>query len=317
MLGAGVNGRRPIPGGERSLPKTGGEFPLPKAVDPAIRFHDEPPKAVEADPELRSIWTQGVRFEEEGRFLESTAFFEWISASLPHLSGPCWRASRNYWRFGEALPLDDLRNRQEYFELSEQWADRGLGLDPECAECILWKVAAMGRLGMTNGIVSGIRSARTVHELIETGIALDPQHRDNEFNSTLANLYYTGAVFYRLVPDWFWIKWVLGVQGDKERSHRYIRSALAISETRIDYHVELGVILLCLGHEKGRTELIEQGELVLRRVAALEPSTEWEQRDVAGARLLLDNAAQACDYSALGWIDVERALEDKRDSMEH
>jgi len=286
------------------------ELPLPLPVDPDIRLQSRPPAAIALDPELNAIWVEGVRYEEQGKLLEATAFFEWIAASRPSLVASYWRSARNYWRFGEALPLEDLPNRQRYFELSESWAERGLSTDPECAECILWKIAATGRLGMTRGIVGSIRQARVVEDLIETGIRLDPQHRDNEFNSTLANLYYTGAVFYRLVPDWFWMKWIVGVRGDKGRAHEYIRRALAISGSRIDYHVELGAILLCRGYAEDRPELVERGRQVLARVASLQPSAAWEQRDVAGSRLLLDYAERACDYSAVGWIDFEEALEE-------
>ena len=41
--------------------------------------------------------------------------------------------------------------------------------------------------------------------------------------------------------------WVLGVRGDKERALAHARTALALHPTRVDYRIEVGSQLLCLG----------------------------------------------------------------------
>jgi hypothetical protein len=112
----------------------------------------------------------------------------------------------------------------------------------ECGECVLWKLAAMGRLATTGGVMHSMGTAAPIADMIDRGIELEPTHDDGRTNVSLANLYYAGAAFYRIVPDRFWMNWVVGVRGDKERSLEYIQKALEISEPRVDYQVEFGAI---------------------------------------------------------------------------
>jgi hypothetical protein len=67
---------------------------------------------------------------------------------------------------------------------------------------------------------------------------------------------------------------VLGVRGDKQRSVECSRRAVAISPTRLDYHVELGAGLLCLGTKEQRAELVREGLAVLRHSQTLVPFPE-------------------------------------------
>ena len=71
--------------------------------------------------------------------------------------------------------------------------------------------------------------------LIDRGIALQPTSRDNEWNTTLGNLYYAASAFYRVAPDWPGVEWVIGTRGDKDRALDYIERAIAISPMRVDY----------------------------------------------------------------------------------
>ena len=141
--------------------------------------------------------------------------------------------------------------------------------------------------------------------LIDRGIALNPTHSDGPSNSSLGNLYYAGAVFYRIVPDWFWIEWVIGVRGDKERSVDMSRKAVAISESRIDYRVELGAGLICLGTNEDDPRQIEEGRRVLHEATSLVQGMETDRIDLVHARMMVDDPDLACGYSRDGWVEVD------------
>ena len=121
-----------------------------------------------------------------------------------------WRAARCYWIAGELLPLERRKERNTFYRTAAELASRGIEKDPECAECMLWNFTALGRIATTSSLVAGIRSAPRMAELLDRAIALNPTHRDGPNNSTLGNLHYGAAIFYRVLPDWVWLGWVIG-----------------------------------------------------------------------------------------------------------
>jgi hypothetical protein len=260
------------------------------------------------DAELSLLWREGVDLERREDLEESAGRYEAIAERLPDSAAIRWRIARNYWRHAEGLPVDDKAGRMHYFGLADEWADRSLALDADCAACVLWKLAAKGRLATTGGVMTQLGAASEIAEMIDRGIALHPTHVDEGgWNSTLGNLYYAGAAFYRIVPEWFWLKWVIGVRGDKERSLDYIRRALAITEGRVDYQVEYGAVLLCLGTDRDEPTRIAEGREVLEKAMHVELLKRTDALDVEHARILYANPERACGYSRDGWIDLSQA----------
>ena len=227
-----------------------------------------------------------------------------IAQALPRSPFIRWRISRNYWRYAERLTPTEKRERIHHFEIAHDWATRSLELDPNCGECTLWKLASMGRLATTAGVFEAMHLASSIAAMIERGIALKPAHSDGRANVTLANLYYAGAAFYRIVPDHFWARWVIGVQGDKRRSLEYIRKALSISDPRVDYQVELGAVLLCMGHQRGEPQRIEEGRKALRDAMDIPYFQGTDPMDIEHARALMAEPHRACSYSRDGWLEA-------------
>lgn len=261
---------------------------------------------------LRERWRQGLDLERREALLESARIYEEIALEVPEESYTYWRISRNYWRFAENLPLDAKDQRVFYFELGEDWAGRGLGVDSDCAPCMLWKFVSMGRQATTKGLITAVRDVREMDRLVRRGIELQPDHSDDEGNAVLGNLYYSGAVFYRVIPDWFWLKWFLGMRGDKERALVYARRAVEISAVRVDYRVELGATLLCVGTEKNRPEAIAEGIEVLEQAESLGLYLSTDHLDRAHAEVLMASPEKACGYSRDGFIDVNGVLKEAK-----
>ena len=261
------------------------------------------------EPVLQAAWQKGLALERSESLVASTEQYELVARAMPSSATIRWRLSRNYWRMAERLPIDDKDGRLEWFTVSERWADDALKLDRKCGECVLWKIASMGRIVTTGGVVQAATKASDIAELIDYGIALRPDHVDNEQNATLANLYYAGSAFYRIVPDWFWLELVIGVRGDHERALGYILKAIAISGERLDYQVELGAVLLCMGHDDGDDLRIADGRRVLAKAVELENFQSTDSFDREHAHILIAHPARACGYSRDGWIDLSEVTQ--------
>jgi hypothetical protein len=277
---------------------------ISKPVGPGLQT-----QPYDVDEIVRLHWREGARLEEGGHLLASSAHYSEIARLLGTSApaAPFWRLSRNYWRYGEELPVAAKEDRIHFFSLADEVAGRGIEVDPECAECMLWKFASLGRLATTRGVVSAVRDAPVMADLLDRGIALQPSHSDGENNSTLGNLYYASATFHRMVPDWFFLKWIMGVRGDKERAIRDARSAVAISSQRVDYQMELGAALLCYGTQKNQPHATAEGMDVLKRALDLPVFLATDHTDKELGRILIVEPDKACGFSRDGFIDVEAA----------
>jgi hypothetical protein len=258
-------------------------------------------------PYIRAQWEMGVGYDVHAEHLNAVKVYSQLAHELPHSAAPQWRLARAYWRYSESLPPGEQATRLEYFLLADVASARGIEIDDECAECMLWRYASLGRLATTRGVVTAARDISTMAKLLERGIALNPQHSDGPYNSTLGNLYYASATFYRMVPDWFWFKWVLGVRGDKERALRDARTAVSMAEMRVDYQIELGASLLCLGERRENSAHVSEGEHVLRKAIDLPHLLPTDAIDQEYAKILLKRQDQACKFSRDGFIDTESA----------
>jgi hypothetical protein len=280
---------------------------LAAAAAPAA--HADLARTLESHPDgaaLHALWLEGRQLEDDDQLVASAERFARLANALPSEPEPRWRLARIEWRRSERLPAAHKDERLAGFRRAETQARASLALDERCAECMFWLAAALGRITTTEGVVQSARLAPVIADLLKRAIALRPTHRDSADDTTLGNLYHFSAAFYRIVPEWIWLSWVLGVRGDKERSVDYSRRAVAISPARVDYQVELGAGLLCLGAARHRAELVAEGISVLRHSQSLAPFTE-ARVDMALAQVLLDRPERACSYARDGWIDIHEA----------
>jgi hypothetical protein len=266
------------------------------------------PPTLVGDDEVARLWARGLRLERELRFVESSKVWEDVVRRVPQQSHTYWRIARNYLRQGQMIPEERTEEQAKYYALTEEWSERGLKVDSKCAECYLYKFAGLGRRIFLGNIVAAARRASELADLLERSMALQPQHRDNEWNSEMGNLYYAAAAFYRVLPEWRWLQWVIGVRGDKQRALEYSRKANEISRGRVDYHLALGASLLCVGSDKNRKELIDEGIAVLNRVESLPGHMETDERDRVIAKALVAQPERACGYTHHDWIDVDKEL---------
>jgi len=272
----------------------------------------QPAGSERAWTDARRLAASARRLEREDpaaaseRYHRAARLFAASIDTHPRPSAACWRGARALWAAGDVLPVEATTRRIHYFERAEGLSQRGIDVDPDCAECMLWKFASMGRLRTARGVWTGIRGVPEMANLLERGIALASHHADDDRNSTLGNLHYSSAIFYRVLPDWFFVGWVLGVRGDKERALDHARTALVLHPARLDYRIELGSQLLCLGSTRGDPTQLENGRRVLRAAVELPPETQDDAREIAAARIMLAEPAKSCGYTGDTWLEIDR-----------
>ena len=263
--------------------------------------------ALGLDPSQARLWREGLAMEESESFLASNQRYQQLAAAYPESAFIAWRIARNHWRHGERLPIEAKDDRRAAFTRSLEWAERSLDRDPDCGECLLWAVVSRGRLATTVGVVTSVSMVAPMAGLIDRGIALQPTSRDNEWNTTLGNIYYAASAFYRVIPDWPGIDLLIGVRGDKDRSLDYIERAMAISPMRLDYRLEHGVILTCIGHDRSDAAALARGRRELTEARGMPHLLGTDAVDQKNADILLASPELACGYQRDGFVDLRGA----------
>jgi tetratricopeptide (TPR) repeat protein len=274
------------------------------------RSGEDFPAAVAAlglDAAQARLWQEGLALERRESFVASNQRYERLAAAHPDSAFLAWHVARNHWRHGEHLPIDAKDARRAAFERARDWAERSLARDPNCGECVFWKMVSLSRLATTLGVLSSAQMAAPIAALIDRGIALQPTTRDNEWNTTLGNLYFAASAFYRVIPDWRGVELLIGVRGDKDRALDYIERAIAISPMRLDYHLERGVILTCIGHDRSDPAALERGRRELTATRGMPHLLGTDAIDQKNADILLASPELACGYQRDGFVDLRGA----------
>ena len=299
--------------------------PFVAVAKDAPRETEPPPPALEAPPDelspedLERYWSEATSVEMEiltgedereidqlSRDLDRAAhYFQRVAESPSGNPSGYWRAARATWLAGEILPLDAKDAKIERFARAEALTDIGLEQNPECAECMLWKFISIGRTSTTAGMMDAARAVPEMADLLDRALEIGPTHVDSPDNSTLGNLHYSSAIFYRLVPDWFFIKWVLGVRGDKERALAHSQKALALHPNRLDFRIEVATQMLCIGSAKKDKVRLVEGRRLMEDAIATVPETEDERREIQFAKVLLEEPKKACGYTGDSIVEID------------
>jgi hypothetical protein len=273
-----------------------GAAPAGRAEYPAL---EDLPGAT-SDPAVRQLWIEGRARRKAGDMLGATELYERIAAMQPRGRHTHWLIAQCYWEHADQVPDDQTAARAWYYEKVRDWATRGLAIDAGCGECYLYQAAGLGGQARLRSQVVAATQVAEIATALERGIAIMSARPDRDTNPELEELYYAAAQLYRRVPEWSWLRWVLGVSGDRRRAVEYMRKANQIAGRRPEYMVELGASLVCLGHEEKDAALVAEGEGLLRQVVALPQRRHEDAVDWRNAEALLADAAQACGFSRDG-----------------
>jgi len=256
--------------------------------------------------EAANLFKQVVEFDHQSNYAGSIKILEKLQPQFPKSPYLMWRLSRTYWVYAENLDINDKENRLKNFQIGLDWANKGIATNSKCAECYLFKFGNLGRISTTKGLMNSISAAKELSETIATAIELKPQHQDTYYNSELANAYYASGVFYRIIPDWYIIKWIAGVRGDKMISLEHIKKASELLPARVDFQVELGAIYLCLAEDKGMEEMRALGNAALQHAIGMKQVMPTDPLDKQYAAGFLKDPSGACGFSRDGIVNLDK-----------
>ncbi len=274
-----------------STPAEAATLPPVDAIAPSLRTPD-----LLGDPSLASLWADSVEAEATGDSRRAAEIKRRILDLQPGDVHTSWRLARDLMVVGEAVPIEDKEQRLAIFEEARARAGAAAAADPGCVECCFYHFASTSRIATVKGAMRSVGLIKESGIELERCLALEPSvWTDNEWNHERANLYYGAAVYYRMVPDTWWIERMLGFRGDKLAAVRLARQAADVVPSRIDYRVELGVALVCLGEAENDPAARAEGLTLLADLNELPTRMDTDALDRARAQAVRADPGIACD----------------------
>lgn len=253
--------------------------------------------------EYRKIMRQAEEVFSQGKMKESIAGYEKASALYPNRAGPYWRISRSYFIIAEHLDTKDREGRLQRLALARSFGEKAIAADPDSGESWFFLTAARGRFATTKGIIKTIRVTGELERGFLKTIEKKPRYNFSAFN-TAGDTHCGLGIYYRLVPDSWFVKTLTGSRGDIDKSIKHLRKALLYQPYRIEYNKELGVSLLCRGVKKKHQSDIEEGLEILKNALTFPNLLKTDPIDKNHIQDLLVDYKKACGYSRDGYQDV-------------
>lgn len=211
--------------------------------------------------------------------------------------------------YGEGIDDDDARLKiyDEMIAVSEACIKR----DPKYADCYHWLATGIGRRSTTVGVINSALKASQVEKLWRKTLALKPTTVLPNGDATMTNARYGLTVFYRMVPDSWFIKMLTGTRGDKKKSVEYAREMVKAQPFRLELQKELGASLVCLGQDTDDEALVREGVALLKDVVAGKFDAHdlrlTDDIDKRHSKEMIAKPDLACGYSRDGYQDLDES----------
>ncbi len=224
-----------------------------------------------------------------------------------------WKKGQINYLIGEIIPTDQTEKRMALYEEVVTSNRKCTELEPQNVGCWLYLGAGIGRLATTKGILSSLFSADDVEEAWLKGLELAKKQPDLSIEIT-NGIRYGLSQFYRMVPDRFIVKLLIGTRGDIDKTIQYLQDLLKVQPNRVEAQKELAVGYLCRHQREGQQKDLQIAQKILARIVA----DEFNANDIRSsdavdkehALALIEDYSRACEYSRDGYQDLsDEALE--------
>ena len=197
------------------------------------------------------------------------------------------------------------------YEESIGYSEKCLKIDPENGACWFLYGAALGEYSVNVGIFKTVRHIKEVHDAFEKAARYtgkDPLPFGPEgLNSKIAA--YMGLTqFYRLCPDWWIMKLIAGIRGNKKKAYEYSKEIPPLDFDRANTRA---LAALCYGAAEKNEAIVREGIAIVHEAAkqdVVNPVNYYVSRQVHMLDRLFTTRKNLtmADYYKIGCSNIQR-----------
>lgn len=218
-----------------------------------------------------------------------------------------WHIVRFMFEKGESVPKSDKTfDKLAWYQEAMGVAEEGLKHKPDDPHLLFAYGIATGRYGTTRGVLSSLFLADDVERAWLAAANSGYTYRSLNDGEVLPCDVDEGlGIFYRLVPDSWFVEKLAGTRGSMTKSVQWNQKADACLPNRIPVMKELGVSELCYGQKNHDDASIAAGKAELGRALGVPVKGPNDRVDLSHIAGLLADPSQACGYSRDGQQDLD------------
>ena len=234
--------------------------------------------------------------------LEKSQIVKPILAKNPDWVDGYWLYANMMMIYGETQSSSDkegMKRTRGYLVEAMEHADKCLKKDKTVMICRFFYGAAVGKIATIDGIISSVSKGKTV---INSWIEVYNSDQDYVFDdgSSLQGLVrYAMGIYYRVVPDFFLLRWIFGISGDIDKSVKMHRESLAYEGLNEPCpKLMLAAAMLCKSDAEPKSKLSQEANKLLSAIEKANKNVgESTLVCIEDASMLKVKPDNACGYT--------------------
>ncbi len=260
------------------------------------------PQLAKRYDELRTLFDQ--RALSPAEHLERMGIVQTVLHEDPEWMDGYWLVATESFLAGSGYPAPaDHPKARRIFKQGLETIELCMKKFPGQTLCKFFYASILAKIASIDGVFASLKYGKTVLtnwlEVAKTPI--DIAFRPNV--SLQGSSYYGLGLFYRLVPDSLFLRWLWGIQGNIDESIRYHRKALAHDHDNPCAQMMLAVSLLCKVKGKEGTDNFKEAMGLLDQAAKLPPTDLAQAVCIHDVPLIRSEPKKTCGYTQAKYQD--------------
>ncbi|SMF78417.1 hypothetical protein [Pseudobacteriovorax antillogorgiicola] len=213
-----------------------------------------------------------------------------------------WLYASTLMQIGETQSAQDkasLKRTRAQLAEARDYSKKCLNLQPDLAVCKFFYASAIAKIGTIDGVMASLGKGKLVLNTWLEVYDSDQEYIFKDGYSLQGIVRYALGIFYRVVPDFFLLRWFFGFSGDIDKAVAMHRESLGF--TGADgacSKMMLAVAMLCKSEGDKKDKLTGEAFSLLDEIAAT-PKTEDQSAMVCinDAPRVKKKPGDACGYT--------------------
>ena len=213
-----------------------------------------------------------------------------------------WLYANTLMQYGETLSADDEKGKaktRKYLVQAKDYSKKCLDQKPNHAICKFFYGAAVGKIGTVDGIMSSLGKGKIVLNSWLDVYNSKTNYVFSDGYSLQGLTRYALGIFYRVVPDFFLLRWFFDISGDIDKSVKMHKEAIAFKGGKGPCsQMMYAVAMLCKSEGEKSHPMTGQAFGVLDKIAAADSKgNESAMVCINDAPKLKAKPSDACGYT--------------------
>ncbi|MBT6488939.1 MAG: hypothetical protein HOK97_04200 [Deltaproteobacteria bacterium] len=264
--------------------------------------------AVEKGEPWESAWKAELAIRNQD-LMGADKLLRKLRKRYPNNSKIRWLMAKSIFFRTEVMDKDAKKVKGKLLAEGVQWAKECVDMAPKDINCLLHYGTLVGRSSTNEGIFNTLSKGAVVEGAWLGAVSTGEHYRFPSANTSLGATYYGLGIYYRLVPDSWWLDLFFGIRGDIERAIKYLERALGTKADQVELYTELAAANFCKYTREDSETAKEAAHRWISRCEKLKAKDPLNEISKRHCSMLKTDPDLGCGYSRDGQqeTDIENA----------